>query len=91
MYVKIDENNNATRYTLGQLRRDNPNISFPSVIPQSILQEYSVYPLVDTVEPTYDSSTQYITEYLENVNGQWTRKWQINQVDDHVGTVDSQG
>lgn len=84
MYVRINDNGEAERYTLGQLRRENPNVSFPSNISNEMLEQYSIYPLADSVVPTYDSLSQTVSEYLEQVDGQWVRKWQINQIDDNT-------
>ena len=43
MYIKIT-NGVPSKYTIGQLRRDNPQTSFPRIIPDSVLADYSVYP-----------------------------------------------
>ena len=42
MYIKIT-NGVPSKYTIGQLRRDNPQTSFPRIIPDSVLADYSVY------------------------------------------------
>lgn len=76
MFVKIT-NGVPEKYTLGLLRRENPNVSFPKEIPEATLQEYGVYPLQDTPQTNYDSLTQNISETFTESNGVWYRTWQI--------------
>ena len=46
MYVKTTNGNVDTYpYNVGQLRRDNPNTSFPKRIPDEMLAEWGVYPV----------------------------------------------
>ncbi len=42
MYIKL-QNNEIKPYSLFQLRKDNPNTSFPKSIPLEILESYDVY------------------------------------------------
>lgn len=76
MFVKIT-NGVPEKYTLGLLRRENPNVSFPKEIPEATLQEYGVYPLQDTPQTNYDSLTQNISETFTQSNGVWFRTWQV--------------
>tara|TARA_R110000772_G_scaffold268323_1_gene394881 strand:+ start:4668 stop:5102 length:435 start_codon:yes stop_codon:yes gene_type:complete len=70
MHIKLT-NGTPAKYTLGQLRRDNPNTSFPSVIPDALLASYDVYPYV-VQDATFDPLTQNCVEKpLSQVNGQW--------------------
>jgi len=75
MYVKIISGTvNQYPYTIGQLRRDNPNTSFPKTIPEAILADYGVFPVGYQAAPDFDKRTQYIThsDVPELVNGKWT-------------------
>jgi hypothetical protein len=78
MYVKITNGAVETYpYSIGQLRKDNPNVSFPKNPSDQTLAEWGVYPVVSTAEPSYDAATQRLvwgTPAL--VNGQWTHTWQ---------------
>lgn len=75
MHVKVT-NGTAEIYTIGKLRKENPSVSFPKIIPNSILAEYSVYPVTQLDQPNYDSSTHKIEERdVELVNGVWTKGW----------------
>jgi Iap family predicted aminopeptidase len=75
MYVKITNGSVDTYpYSIGQLRRDNPNTSFPKKIPEAIMAAYGMYPITIADEPTYDSSTHKIqqAETPTLVDGVWT-------------------
>ena len=64
-------------YSIGELRKDNKNVSFPAKPSNETLAEWGVYPVVSTAEPSYDIATQRVvwgTPAL--VNGQWTHTWQ---------------
>lgn len=77
MYVKV-EGGTAVKYTLGQLRSENPNVSFPSVPNDSLLAEYNVYPLKQTDRPAYDPLTQKVVELdPAHVDGQWQQAWEV--------------
>lgn len=71
MHLRLT-NGTPAKYTLGQLRRDNPNTSFPKVIPDALLAGYDVYPYV-IQDVTYDPMTQNKVEgQFVQVDGQWT-------------------
>ena len=64
MYVKVT-NGVATEYTMGHLRRDNPNVSFPRTCSDELLASYDVYPLNVDTKPDCDYITQYMDESFE--------------------------
>lgn len=47
-------------YTVGDLRRDNPNTSFPKKIPEATMAGYGMYPVSYEAAPDYDPMTQRI-------------------------------
>jgi hypothetical protein len=71
MYIKLT-NGQPEKYTIGQLRRDNPQTSFPKNIPDSVLADYNMFPLVSTPRPEADVVTEE-TPALNN--GQWVQTW----------------
>ena len=80
MYVKITNGSVDTYpYSVGQLRRDNPNTSFPKQIPTDMLESYGVYSVTNADEPSYTPRTQNITR--ENtptlVDNVWTVGWAV--------------
>lgn len=71
MHIKLT-NGTPAKYTLGQLRRDNPNTSFPRVVPDALLASYDVYPYV-IQDVSYDPTTQNSVEgQFAQVSGHWT-------------------
>lgn len=71
MYIKLT-NGIPEKYSIGMLRRDNPNISFPKNPNQSVLASFDVYPCVEDSVPVYDGSTHSVVDDgFEFVNGQW--------------------
>ena len=61
MFVKITNGQVAQYpYTAGDLRRDNPNVSFPKNIPNGVFARYGVYPVGYQAAPEYDPLTHRI-------------------------------
>ena len=77
MYVKIANNEvEEFPYTLDQLKRDNPNVSFPETISPSTLASYNVFPVTLTEPPAHDQLVELVT--MSNptlVNDAWKQAW----------------
>ena len=95
MHIKTTNGNVDTYpYNVGQLRRDNPNTSFPKKVPDEVLAEWGVYPVTVAEQPTYVERTQVCTRNAQPVltNGVWTVGWtvtdktqeEVQQYDDNV-------
>lgn len=76
MYVKVT-NGVATEYTMGHLRRDNPNVSFPRTCSDELLASYGMYPFTHDPKPDCDYTSQYIDESFEERDGAWYRKFTV--------------
>ena len=88
MFIRIT-NGNPTPYTIGKLRRDNPQISFPKDIPLEILTSFNVYPVKATPPPQIDSNTHLLTQDVQLIDDEWRRVWQEvelpqDQVEDNI-------
>ncbi len=61
-YVKIT-NGAVARYpySAGQLRRDNPNVSFPRNVPIEIMRRYGMRPVTVEAMPEYNALTEKVT------------------------------
>ena len=60
-------------YSIGMLRRDNPNTSFPRDVPAAVLAEYGVYEVKTPPAPDHDPETHFV-EYAPVptfVGGAW--------------------
>ena len=77
MFIKLT-NGKPETYTIGQLRRDNPQTSFPKDIPAEILASYDVYAVKRTPIPAHNDLTEVVRmiEPLE-IDGQWTQQWEV--------------
>ena len=74
MFVKSTNGTVRTfPYNIGQLRRDNPNTSFPRVVPETTMAAYNMFPVERDVEPAFDPLTQKVEVAATPVlaNGKW--------------------
>ena len=66
-------------YSIGQLRRDNPDTSFPRKPGDELLAGWDVYPVTRTDRPEHDPVTESVTEGTpELVEGKWRQTWVIS-------------
>jgi len=77
MYVKVT-NGLPEIYSIGQLRRDNPNTSFPRTLSEGTLASYNVFPLSPTDPPAYDYTKNVVEGTPELVGGVWTQVWSVS-------------
>jgi len=74
MFVKITNGSVDTYpYSVGQLRRDNPNTSFPKTVSAATMAAYGMYPVSYEAAPDYDAATHRleISNTPSLVNGEW--------------------
>jgi hypothetical protein len=65
-------------YTIGNLRKDNPNTSFPKRPSDEMLEGWNVYVVARVDRPDVDYITQNLTEGAPVlVDGQWQQTWVI--------------
>ena len=87
MYIKLT-NGTPETYSIGQLRQDNPQVSFPQDIPNGTLAEWGVYPVTKVDAPTFDSLTQVCLEDghdFDTGNQTWKTKWLVrNKTEDEI-------
>ena len=77
-YVKVTNGQVDTfPYSIGNLRNDNPNTSFPRRIPDAVLADYGVYPVTVADAPSYTERTESLTRNSTPtlVNNVWTLGW----------------
>jgi hypothetical protein len=58
MYLKLENGNIRYPYTINELKSENPNTSFPTVLTNEVLESFDVY----YVEPT-----KYTDDYTKNI------------------------
>lgn len=81
MYAKI-ENGAVIKYpyNLGDLYADNPDTSFPDVIPVETLALYGVYVVVEIGAPDYDPVTQSAVVSgcaFNQTTQEWEQVWEV--------------
>jgi len=65
-------------YSIGDLRRDNPNTSFPRNPSNELLADWNVFPVVDQPKPDYNPANQDCNQVNPTLdNGQWLMTWEI--------------
>jgi len=74
MYLRIVNNETTYPYSLKQLREDNPRISFPSEMTESVMNEYNIFEVRQTPKP--NDYTKNITEGTPIlVDGVYYQNW----------------
>lgn len=80
MYVKLTNGTVDTYpYNVGQLRRDNPNTSFPKKIPDDMLESYGIHVVHPVPQPSHTDRTQWLRQndmpHMEA--GKWFIGWSV--------------
>jgi len=80
MHIKLT-NGTPEIYSIGQLRRDNPQTSFPKQPSDELLAEWDVYPYVMAAKPDHDPLTEKVSQGpIEQIDGVWTKTWSVEQL-----------
>lgn len=80
MHIKLN-NGVPETYSIGQLRKDNPNTSFPKRISNEVLAEYDVYVAFDTPKPeTTELQTAVKSGYEQDSKGNWVVAWTVKDM-----------
>jgi hypothetical protein len=78
MYVKV-KNGVVEQYpySIGQLRADNPDTSFPLNMTEQTLASWDVYPVIVAEKPQVDYTKTVIEETPNLVNGAWYQDYKV--------------
>lgn len=81
MYALI-ENSAVKRYpyTITDLRRDSPDVSFPNELEDSLLKEFGVWKVQSSQPPSYDKNRQALVEgtpVFSVSNKCWVQVWSV--------------
>lgn len=74
-------------YTIGDLRKDNSNTSFPKNIPDETLSQFGVFPVIEQDAPSYDPITQRVDTAVQPslVDNKWTlTKTVVNKTQEQI-------
>lgn len=73
----INANTLKTYSTHSEIRSSFPQVSFPAVINDALLADFSIFPVSAVPAPSYNEATHDIREATpEQVNGAWQQKWE---------------
>ena len=65
-------------YSIGDLRRDNPNTSYPRNPSDAVLADWNVFPVVEQSPPEYNPANQSLNQLNPTlVDGEWLQTWQV--------------
>lgn len=68
------------KYSVRQLKADNPNVSFPDVIPPERLADWNCYEYTEAATQSIDPETEYVSGgQFQNINGAWIYTKTVNQ------------
>lgn len=78
MYILVKDNQVAKYpYSLGELKADNSQTSFPQDMSAMNLAEWGVYPVIAIEKPQVDYTKNVIEETPNYINGQWYQDYHI--------------
>lgn len=65
-------------YSIGDLRRDNPNTSYPRNPSDAVLADWNVFPVTDKPTPAYNPATQNCNQVNPTlIDDQWEMTWAV--------------
>jgi len=64
-------------YTIGNLRRDNPNTSFPKKPSDELLEDFGMFRVAKVDRPAYDHTKNIEEGTPVLTDGVWTQVWNI--------------
>lgn len=78
MYIKLT-NGQPEIYSIGQLRRDNPNTSFPKYPSDALLVEWGMYPVTVQDRPATEPWQQANRDDVptQDAQGNWVLGWTV--------------
>jgi hypothetical protein len=69
-------------YSIHDLKKDFPNVSFPNNPPAALLKEYDVFPVIFDPLPPHDTMTFKLDRKTPvKLNGVWTVRWEVVPLD----------
>jgi len=84
MYVQIVDNKvNKYPYSILELRKDNPQVSYPENPNEEVLKSLGIFSVTPENPPAYEQATQRCDRVLPTFqNGRWVETWRISELSD---------
>lgn len=71
-------------YSIGELRKDNANVSFPKNPSAEVLAKFNAFEVVRTAQPEVDYTQDVHEGVPQKVNGVWTQVWNVSNLDENT-------
>lgn len=81
-YIKINEDNLIVYpYSLSDLPKDYPNISFPQPFENTTLSDFNIFPVIPSALPMYNRATHKLIELTPSkVNDNYVEVWDVQEL-----------
>lgn len=84
MYFKLN-NGIPEPYDLNRLQVDNPGVSFPSVISETLAAEFGLIPYTEDSKPSFNPMTEMVSDGSFRIEvGEWKRGWTVVPLPDDL-------
>jgi len=78
LLVKLENTGVVYPYSTNQLKKDNPDTSFPTTFNEELLGIFSVFKVVETTAPLFDPINENAEELTPIfIDGAWTQQWGV--------------
>ena len=69
-------------YSIGELRKDNPQVSFPAKPSKELLESYGVFAVKEGAKPDYNKLTQKLSLWkpVLDANGEWVTEYVVTDL-----------
>jgi len=68
-------------YSIGELRKDHPRVSFPKNPNSETLAAFNTFEVARTPQPKVDHTQDVGEGVPQKINGVWTQVWNVSNVD----------
>lgn len=75
-YILVEKEKTVYPYSIGRLREDNPNTSFPEWIDDKFLESMNVFEVVICPKDN-DYTKDYIELEPKLIDGKWIQQWEV--------------
>ena len=64
-------------YSETRLKRDNPQVSFPNPLNDTVLADFDCYTYIIDPQPEYNKTLQYVQQKFEQRDTGWVKAWDV--------------
>lgn len=87
MFVKAtNEQIDQYPYTVDDLRRDNPNVSFPKKVPEQMMGKFGMFVVHMSEAPSINSRVQTLSSDVQFIDGKWKQVWSVSNLPEDIAS-----